>query len=231
MRSKNYLLIGALGFAVGCAGLEAATLTPAPTANRISGPGQGASATVAGVTVSARAEVWKFDPNDLEAKVTPMLVEIDNASDRPLLIRYKDFRLATNAGDQYSAMPPYDIGGTLTETYTVRNPYYPYSGFAVAPYLWRWYPGFPRYGGAFGYDPLYYDPYITQFREVELPTAEMVQRALPEGVLDPGGRVTGFVYFQKVGKHAGSVTFTTDLVDAQNESPLETVTIPFLVKG
>src|SRR5262245_14708931 len=159
MRSNKYILIGALGFAVGCAGVEAATLTPAPTANRVSGPGKGAAAIVAGVSVSAHTDAWKWDPNDLESKVTPILVEIENSSDRPMLVRYKAFRLAGTNGREYSAMPPYDISGKLTESYTVRNPY-PYSGFAVAPYLGRWYPMMHRYNGAFLYDPLYYDPYI-----------------------------------------------------------------------
>src|SRR5262249_40500743 len=157
-------------------------------------------ATAAGVTVEAHADAWQWVPKDLDAKVTPLLVTLENKSDRPILVRYNRFHLTTGAGRQYSAMPPYDINGTVSETYTVRNAHYPYAAFAIAPYLSRWYPAMRRYSGAFLYDPIYYDPYLTRFREIQLPTADMVQRSLPEGVLEPGGRLTGFVYFERVDK-------------------------------
>jgi hypothetical protein len=49
----------------------------------------------------------------------------------------------------------------------------------------------------------------------ELERRERLYRALPEGVLEPGGRVTGFLYFEDidVGKD-DKATFVTDLVNA-----------------
>jgi hypothetical protein len=227
MRSTKIAVLGLLATTIAC-GREEVQLAPAPSATPVAGPGRGAEATVAGVRTEARAEAWKWDPKDLGTKVTPILVELENNGSRPMLVRYNRFHLTSDAGQQFAAMPPYDIRGTIQETYTIRNPYYPYSGFAIAPYLVRWYPRFRAYNGAFAFDPSYYDPYMTRFRQVRLPTAEMVQRALPEGVLEPGGRVTGFVYFERLPKGVGPVRFTADLVDAQTIASLGTISIPFI---
>jgi hypothetical protein len=220
-------MLGLLVMTVAC-GREEMQLAPAPSAITVAGPGHGAEATVAGIRTEARAEAWKWDPKDLTSKATPILVELENNGSRPVLIRYNRFHLTSNTGKQFAAMPPYDIRGTIQESHTVRNPYYPYHGFAVAPYLVRWYPRYRAYDGVFAYDASYYDPYMTRFHQVRLPTAEMVQRALPEGVLEPGGHVSGFVYFERLPKGVGPVQFTADLVDARTVASVGTVSIPFV---
>jgi hypothetical protein len=68
------------------------------------------------------------------------------------------------------------------------NPLYGFDRFAIAPYLSRWYPRFTPYGGTFAYDPAYYTPYVDAYQDIRLPTVDMVQRALPEGVLSPAAR-------------------------------------------
>jgi len=110
-----------------------AKLTPAPGTATVSGVGQGAEATVAGVHLIARTGAWKFDPSDLATKVTPILVEFENNADMPVSIRYNRIALTDEAGHKFMVMPPYDINGTVTEAYTVTNPYYGLRAFAVAP--------------------------------------------------------------------------------------------------
>ena len=65
------------------------------------------------------------------------------------------------------------------------------------------------------------------FRRFQLPTGAMVQKALPEGVLEPGGRVTGFLYFEDidVGKD-DRATFVTDLVNASGGETVGAIRIP-----
>ena len=65
------------------------------------------------------------------------------------------------------------------------------------------------------------------FRRFQLPTGDMVQKALPEGVLEAGGRVTGFLYFEDidVGKD-DTATFVTDLVNASNGETVGAIRIP-----
>ena len=74
------------------------------------------------------------------------------------------------------------------------------------------------------YDPYYYDAYETYYADIDLPTPEMLQHALPEGVVDPGGSVTGFIYFEDVSDDVPRVEFRGQLVDAS------TGTIPFAVE-
>ena len=230
MNSRIFLAAGAVAGAMWASGCTrtVAELSPAPGATRVSGTGEGATATIASVQVIARTKAWHWDPADLDTKVTPMLVEFQNNGTRPVIIRYNHISLTDDAGNRFAVMPPYDIDGTLSESYTVQNPYYGFSRFSVAPYLSRWYPRFSRYDGAFAYDPAYYRPYYTRYVNVALPTPEMVQRALPEGVIAPGGHAGGFVYFEAFHRGAKTLTLNVDVVDAVTGAVLGTAQIPFM---
>jgi hypothetical protein len=182
------------------------------------------------VRLVARSEAWQWEPRDLHSKVTPILIELQNEGTHPVLVRYNRIALVDADGHQFHAMPPYDIDASLTESFRVQNPYYGYNRFAIAPYLSRYYPRMLSYSGTFAYDPLYYSPYITRYRAVELPTVDMVQRALPEGVLSPGGTVSGFVYFESLDRDARTLTLSVDIVDATTNASLGTARIPFVTK-
>ncbi|MDB4874391.1 MAG: hypothetical protein JWM41_837 [Gemmatimonadetes bacterium] len=229
MNSRILMLAGTAAV-LGAAACSRTTakLSPAPGVAVVPGPGQGAAASAAGVRVVARAQAWKWEPRDLDTKVTPIFVELQNDSDRPVAVRYNHISLTDAAGHRFNVMPPYDIDATLSEAFTVQSPYYGFDRFAVAPYLSRWYPRFSRYGGAFAYDPAYYSPYVTAYRNVRLPTVDMVQRALPEGVLSPGGRASGFVYFEALHRDAKTLTLAVDVIDANTGAVLGTAQIPFV---
>jgi hypothetical protein len=226
MYLRTLIILGALGSAACSRSL--AKLIPAPGVAVAPGPGNGAMANAAGVRVVARAQAWQWDPSDLNTKVTPILVELQNDSDHPVLVRYNRISLTDADQHRFNVMPPYDIDATLTEPYTVQNPYYGFDRFTVAPYLSRWYPRFSRYNGAFAYDATYYSPYMTRYRDIRLPTTDMVQRALPEGVLAPGGRAMGFVYFEALHRDAKTLTLAIDIVDASTGAVLGTARIPFV---
>jgi hypothetical protein len=228
MNSNSRLLVVASAVMAAACSRTVAELTPGPGAATVGGAGQGATATAAGVQVTARSKAWHWNPVDLDSKVTPLLIEMHNNSDRSVLVRYNHVSLTDDAGNHFSVMPPYDIDGTVNEAFTVQNPYYGFNRFSVAPYLSRWYPRFSRWNGAFAYDPAYYRPYVTRYAEIALPTAEMVHRALPEGVMSPGGNAEGFVYFEAFKRGAKTLTLNVDIVDAMSGSVIGTAKIPFL---
>ena len=227
MYSRKFIV--AIACAAGVAGAcrTQAKLTPAPGAEVVGGRGRGAEAVAAGVRVVARAGAWEWNPRDLETKATPILIQLENNGSVNMLVRYNRIALSDEAGHRFAAMPPYDVDATINEAYTVRNPYYGFSRFYVAPYLRRWYPGFSLYDGAFAYEGGYYSPFITRYRNVKLPTSDMVQRALPEGVLQAGGRAEGFVYFEALDRDAGTLTLNVDIVDAHSGETVGTARIPF----
>jgi hypothetical protein len=100
--------------------------------------------------------------------------------------------------------------------------------FMVAPHFAAFYPGWEAWPYAYPYDPFYYDSLYAYWPE-QLPTQDMLSKALPEGAVQDNGKVAGFIYFQGVGNRESSVTFAMNLVDPSNGQSLGQVSIPFAV--
>ena len=224
-RTLSLMLVLALA---GCAATE---IKPAPVANQLPGPGQGAIAQANNVVVEARADAWEWRPEDLTREVTPLLVTVRNNSDRPISIQYSRFQLVTNDGRTLRALPPFDIRGSVTKRVGTLG--YPYSGFSVYPGLSPYYTDVTPVADpiGFGFDPLYYDTYYSELVQIQLPTDDMLERALPEGVLDPGGEVTGFLYMQNVGEQTARLEFQYNVIDASTGEQFASIEIPFVTEG
>lgn len=223
------LLIAAMGCRTG------AELSPAPSAAEV--PGEDAAvSSIDGVELRAQPGMWPGDV-PINREVTPIEVTIDNDSDLPVQLRYDQFALVGPQGTRYSALPPYDVEGEVDEPEMARvyspisNPLFAHDRFVVAPYYADVYPGIGVYADPFLYDPLYHDNYFTYWEERELPTEDMLRRGLPEGVVEPGGEVTGFLFFENVDPDQPRVEFRGQIVDARTGNRFGTVTIPFTVEG
>ena len=205
----------------------AAQLAPAPGTVTVPGPGAGAVARGDGVQISARVHAWRGVPSSLEMIVTPVFVTIENNGKVPMRIRRDDFALVAPDGIRRLARSPYEIDGFATEQAPVGLAYPRVSvGVGLGGYRGGRFGLGPPFGDPFWYDDYYYPMTVN----VSLPTADMVQMALPERVLQPGERAEGFLYFERVDRKAKRVDFTVRLVDATTGAPIGTVTIPFVVK-
>jgi hypothetical protein len=224
--NSRLLLVAGTVAASACA-RSYAELTPAVGTTPVSGPGEGAEAIAAGVRVVARTQAWHFDPPDLATKATPILLEFTNNTDRTILVRYDHIALTDAAGHRLDVIPPYNIDGTVSVPVTVQQPYY-YGRYTYAPYAYRFSPTYVRYNSAFAYDPQYYQPYVTIYTDVALPTPEMLQRALPEGAIQPGGTTGGFVYFNKIRRGEKLLTLRVDIIDETSGEVVGTAKIPFI---
>jgi hypothetical protein len=71
---------------------------------------------------------------------------------------------------------------------------------------------------------------VASWREIVLPTEEILERALPEGVIDPGGQVEGFLHFAKVDVEESRDRFRADLVNARDGDVFGTITTRFTVE-
>lgn len=241
--------VGLLG---GCAHEEPG-LQPASAAQ--TAQGGDVAANVEGVHVEVDGDAWEADPENLDT-VVPLQVTVKNASGRPLRLRFREFALVGPQGSRLAVLPPLTLdgmaladtpvsvlvpeelagvsageeaaGGSGLEPVPLEEPLDPgfeARGYYVSPTygdVWR---GLEPWEGSFTPDPLYYDTYLAQW-PVSLPTEDMVRRAIPEGVLAPGGEVSGFLFFQDVPQGMESVTFQFDLVDADSEQQFGTVRIP-----
>jgi hypothetical protein len=227
-------LVAAVAFA-GCSA-PGTELAPAPAANEAASMTEAAIDRVEGVRMVVQSQAW---PGMAEVKreITPLRVVIENNSQIPVRLRYDEFTLVGPQGQRYAALPPYGVEGsveepTLVDGYApVTAPTFEYRNFRVAPYYASAYPTISPYADPFYYDPYYYDRYATAWQSIELPTEEMVAEVLPEGVLDPGGRVEGFLYFQRVDADLPRVRFRADLVSANDSDVFGEISIPFVVNN
>lgn len=215
------------------------SLVPAPEANRVAPGGTIARASDAGVTITVDPDAWRGGVR-IENVVTPMRITIENKSDRKLRVSYADFALEAQADERFAALPPYDIHATVAGP----APAYRYSpvdrlafshhGFQIAPFYHYMYPSLSVWDGhVFYFDPRYYGthyPYWGRTR-VELPTAEMLRYALPEGVLEEGGSVAGFLFFEHVDTDLTppEVTFRAQVVDIVSDETITTLEVPFVI--
>jgi hypothetical protein len=213
----------ALAFALSCA--HQAQLVPAPDAPRASDGSVSASA--AGVEVRVDSRRWSGSPRDLPNLVTPLWVSVTNESSSPVRIRYRDFQLLGLSGLETSAIPPLKLQRPGTEVVAMA-PAFTSRGFLLYPPYRAFYPGLPVWGGPWDFDPWFYDHSYSTWQP-SLPTKDMLEKALPEGVLQPGGSAAGFLYFHHL-RDNGPVTFEVQLIDGDSRALLGTVQIPMVVQ-
>lgn len=89
------------------------------------------------------------------------------------------------------------------------------------------YPALPPALSRFHYDPFYYSRFANYWRDVELPTAGMLRRALPDCTVSAGGVAERFVYFQKVDPKAPGIRFRMRVVNAADDRLMGSIEIPF----
>ncbi len=201
-----------------------------------------------GVRVWVNGDAWRADPLDLRDVLTPVHVNIENSSTRPVRLAYGDFSLVGDSGMRYAAMSPLRADSQLPRSERGPSPSeepvlvlavahrasparvqprFRHRQFYIAPQYEYYYPGYPLWGSPFPYTYFGGGPYSWPRT---LPTDDMIAEALPEGVLEPGGQVDGFVYFQGVTQRETRVRFDYKLYDARADSTLGEVIIPLRVK-
>lgn len=225
-KTTTILLLAASAFGLSaCAG----QLHPAPGATLA--PHGGATSSAAGVNIVT------MTPNfpgivDIESAVTPIKVKITNNGSKPVRIRYADFKLDATDGTSYAALPLYKIDSSATTNlpvgsyYPITDPAFRWNRFRVAPYYAGLYPGMPWYRGGFYGQPYGWTYYDTAFANVQLPTPEMRRNVLPEGILDPGGSLEGWLYFQHVPSSKKTVDFDAT-IHAEGGANIGYLSIPY----
>lgn len=169
---------------------------------------------------------WSGSPADLHDVTTPLLVHIDNRSDQPLRIRYSEFKLLAPPSFTSSAIPPYNIEGTVIKPVFLPQTYvYPH-GFELAPHYRTRIEDTSRPRHPWDYDE--YTPRYNLWAS-PMPTEDMLAKAIPEGVLEPKAHISGFLYFNKLPKDVDRVTFEAELVNARTGAKFGTARTPFVL--
>jgi hypothetical protein len=223
--------VGLLGLAMaggavaGCAYQEG--LVPAPSAAVVPGSPRVAYDKGGQVGLWVDGDAWRGYPRDLESVMTPIWVTIQNRGQQPVRVMYKDLALEYPSGMQVNPLPPFQmrtVGPTRYEPIRVSS--FDYYGFYPS-YGW-YYPGLSPWYGSMANDSFFLDTYYARW-PVPLPTEDMLRGALPEGVLQPGGAVSGFVYFADVPKKASGVfTFRARLPHEPDDKSVAAVDVPLV---
>lgn len=203
-----------------------------------------AEASVSGAHVTVAGNAWRGLPHNLDAVLSPLQVTIENQSGHPVRVRSADFALVGSNGFHYSALSPLNLqDGSGNGSPRADLPPLPADAYAIGvaelAYHRPWPPRFINphfYPGWSFYSPGWYpwaygwpyDPYY-HGSPVSLPTRDMIEQALPEGVVDNGGRVGGFLFFRGVSNREQQVTFEMQINDATSGEKLGTLAIPLLV--
>jgi hypothetical protein len=126
-------------------------------------------------------------------------------------------------------MPPYKITGSANNRVIVIPHFTYYGGFYIAPYYAPYFTTVPPWDYPWPFDSYYYDRFYPAW-QLQLPTRDMRERAIPEGVVDPQGGVSGFLYFPKLARGTVRVTFEARLTDGRSAMQFGTLGIPFNVR-
>jgi hypothetical protein len=216
MRTALVAAIAALAL-IGCAN-NPPIILPAAGAPTVPGRNDAAVAESNGIRQVVYTDAWQGTPRDLGLLITPLDVTLENHSNHAIRIEYRSFALKT-AGYTAEAISPYQIQRPGAE---VVKPFYWGDGFLVAPPYAGFYPGYPPFVGPFSWAP-----YGTW--QPPLPTPDMIARGIPEGVLNDGGHVRGFLYFPRVpAAPEVALDFVSSLPDAQTNAVVSTLSIPLI---
>jgi hypothetical protein len=203
------LAVALLGLAsIGCAADRH------PSSSGTPAPARTWSATAADVEVVVIADAWRGWPRDLWRVVTPIHVSITNRGDVPLRVARANFALLVDGRRRLAAADPHDVRGVIYEpppaVWVQTRAGLPPPGYTE----WALQPSAPT--GS--WDPRVGDQFA-------LPTPEMLERALPEGVLEPGRTTSGFLYFERAPAAPARLELTALVVDALSGEPRGTVVV------
>jgi len=184
---------------------------------------------VDGVEVVARTDAWQG--RSIDEHVMPLQATIRNDGNRPLKIRYESFSLVRDDGKRYNALPPFAVEGDTVVRRARLAPAFRHSSFHVAPHYGHHFSGLSVTHHPFHHHGLSHSYYYDYWDSVPLPTDRMLERAIPEGVLEPGGSISGFLYFEPVAAEVQRVTFRANLVDAAQGHAFGEIQFPLLVRS
>jgi hypothetical protein len=203
-------------------------LRPGPSARVIDGAPGAAYSVAAGVRCSADVGAWRGRAADLAGDVVPVKVWIKNGSGRAIRLLAEDFVLVGKSGHSYRPIPVLPLGDAEGPAPRDVEPMYASSKFYVAPRLHGVYPTLEPWRTPLQRDEQLYDRQYRRWGK-HRPTVEMIRMALPEGVLDDGGMISGFLYFENPVDEESRVTFQADFGRDDGSGTVAAVEIPFRV--
>ena len=161
------------------------------------------------IDVTISANTWQGKPQNLSGYLTPLFIEINNNTDKPIVIGYNDFVLIDQNRNQYNVLIP-DIASDIIAQKSRNKWYFRPSisiGIGTGGYYRRGYGygigyynrGYPYYRSPFywPYNSAFYSDYYDSYYYNQ-DYSDIFTHALVPGVIRPNAKLSGFVYFNKL---------------------------------
>jgi hypothetical protein len=184
----------------------------------------------AGVQITLAPNAWNGYPSSLSSYFTPIHVLIQNERSDEIDVRYPDFLLIDDAGNQFRVVPPAEVAQALFGARGGARPVAIAADWVgqtkARPVFYDpWWPyyRFPLHGP---YYPFPYDPWYSPPAYPRALSYDVLRFALREGGVLPGARVDGFLYFQLATRPGTLLTFTWTPVTGAGQ-PLPTFRAQF----
>jgi hypothetical protein len=180
-RIYTILMVSALLFALTAC---APSIIPAPAPGAVlDTDARTASMTQDGITVTVVSDAWRYDPADVKYLFTPLYLQVQNNTDERILVSRGTTLLFDEYNTQYGALRPEEVDRAVTPLYE----YPPVVFWGGAGTYWGWDDW--AWGLSSGY-PYYIYPH-------DYYTSQVIPKSFRYGIIAPGARVVGFVYFQE----------------------------------
>jgi len=164
-----------------------------------------------GVNIAVSANVWHGEPKSFKRYITPFYIEIQNKTEKNIIISETDFVLFDEFRNQYNPLPPGRVANIIKSAQRKRFYVYPRISIGIGTSFHHdrfHYYGHHRYPF---YRPYHYFndyPYYDYRRsyDYEPDLEDVFSEALNLGVLRPGATLSGYVYFKKVTQDTEELT-------------------------
>jgi len=204
-------------------------LAPASSATVVPNAPTAAYSVAEGVRCSANVGAWSARQSEIPSFVVPVKVRIKNASGRPIRVLYEDFALIGNKGRSYRPVPVLPIDVDERKRIPRLDPIYASSNFFVAPGFRDVYATLPPWNTPLQRDEALHDQLFRQWGK-RRPALDVLRVALPEGVLDDGGVVTGYLFFESPLEKENRVTFEASFEGGDGRTTVASIEIPFKIE-
>jgi hypothetical protein len=230
MRVTAVTLAAGLAFvATATGGCGHGTMVPAPSASIVPNAPSAAYSIADGVRCSANVGAWSGKPDEIPSFVVPVKVRIKNDSGKPIRVRYQDFALMGKKGRSYRPVPVLPLDPTARQQIPELEPMYESWKFFVAPGFHDVYARLQPWNAPLERDEELYDRLFDLWGK-RRPTRDVLRLALPEGVLDDGGILTGYLFFESPLAREDRVTFEASFNGGDGRTTIASIEIPFKVE-
>ena len=215
--------------AAGSLGCGHGTLVPASSASVVPNAPTAAYSVAEGVRCSANVGAWNGREDEIPSFLVPVKIRIKNDSGRPIRVLYQDFALTGKKGRSYLPVPVLPMDVDARKAIPKLTPIYAASKFFVAPGFHDVYATLEPWRTPLERDDELYDRLFRRWGD-QRPPLDVLRAALPEGVLDDGGVVTGYLFFESPLDKESRVTFEATFGGGDGQTTVASIEIPFKVE-